>query len=295
MFIDKRSILTQSVPSLSFNGVETSMLRIDLIHAVVSGNKWFKLNYYLKEAIKYQKSCIASFGGAYSNHIVALAYICKEKGLQSKGFIRGEASTPLSPTLLKAKEYGMELIFVSRSMFNDKELIKKEFNNNDCYWINEGGYGILGALGASEILSYSTLEPTNIVCAVGTGTMIAGLIQSSKPFQSVTGISVLKNNFSIKKEITNLLSASDTTKPFDILHEFHFGGYAKTNKLLIDFMNQFWQKEKIPTDIVYTGKMVFAVNELINMNYFTKGTKLLIIHSGGLQGNCSLPEGSLCY
>jgi 1-aminocyclopropane-1-carboxylate deaminase len=125
--------------------------------------------------------------------------------------------------------------------------------------------------------------------------MMAGLINQSRPDQTVTGISVLKNNFSISPEITDLLSDSGKNKPFNIIHDFHFGGYAKKNKELLHFMNLLWQKEKIPTDIVYTGKLLFAADKLIRNNHFKKGTKLLIIHSGGLQGNCSLPKGSLLF
>lgn len=283
------------MPSFSFNEVKTSILRLDLLHPVVSGNKWFKLKYYIKEALKYQKSCIASFGGAYSNHIVALAFACKENGLQSIGIIRGESSTPLSPTLIKAKEYGMQLHFVSRSLFNGKDKIKIELNNPAIYWINEGGYGPLGAKGAADIMHSISAENSDIICAVGTGTMIAGLIKGSKANQKITGISVLKNNYSINNEIDSLLSDDDRTKQFSILHDYHFGGYAKSNTTLHYFMNLLWEEEKIPTDIVYTGKLVFAVKDLIQKSYFKPGSNLLIIHSGGLQGNSSLKEDILVF
>ncbi|MEI6265107.1 MAG: pyridoxal-phosphate dependent enzyme [Sphingobacteriia bacterium] len=295
MQISSEIILTQPMPSFSFNEVKTSILRLDLLHPVVSGNKWFKLKYYIKEALKYQKSCIASFGGAYSNHIVALAFACKENGLQSIGIIRGESSTPLSPTLIKAKEYGMQLHFVSRSLFNGKDKIKIELNNPAIYWINEGGYGPLGAKGAADIMHSISAENSDIICAVGTGTMIAGLIKGSKANQKITGISVLKNNYSINNEIDSLLSDDDRTKQFSILHDYHFGGYAKSNTTLHYFMNLLWEEEKIPTDIVYTGKLVFAVKDLIQKSYFKPGSNLLIIHSGGLQGNSSLKEDILVF
>ncbi len=295
MQISSELILTQPISSLSFNGVKTSILRLDLLHPVVSGNKWFKLKYYIKEALKYQKSCIASFGGAYSNHIVALAFACKENGLESIGIIRGESSTPLSPTLIKAKEYGMQLHFVSRSMFNEKDQIKKELNSPDLYWINEGGYGLLGAKGAADIMLSLSSEFSDIICAVGTGTMMAGLIKGSNANQQISGISVLKNNYTIKNEIDSLLSEDDRSKPFSILHDYHFGGYAKSNSTLFHFMNQLWEEEKIPTDIVYTGKLLFAVKDLIQQSYFKPGNNLLIIHSGGLQGNSSLNEDILVF
>ncbi len=295
MQISSELILTQPISSLSFNGVKTSILRLDLLHPVVSGNKWFKLKYYIKEALKYQKSCIASFGGAYSNHIVALAFACKENGLQSIGIIRGESTTPLSPTLIKAKEYGMQLHFVSRSMFNEKDSIKKELNYPDAYWVDEGGYGPLGAKGAADIMLSVNSEFSDIICAVGTGTMMAGLIKGSNANQQISGISVLKNNYTINSEINCLLSDNDRTKQFSIIHDYHFGGYAKSNSTLFHFMNQLWEEEKIPTDIVYTGKLLYAVKDLIQQSYFKPGNNLLIIHSGGLQGNSSLKEDILVF
>lgn len=295
MQISSNLTLTQPIPSFSINGLETSILRLDLLHPVVSGNKWFKLKYYIEDAVKYQKISIASFGGAYSNHIVALAFACKENRLQSIGIIRGESSTPLSPTLIKAKEYGMQFHFVSRSMFNEKDAIKKELHQPDLYWINEGGYGPLGAKGAADIMLNISDEFTDIICAVGTGTMIAGLIKGCKLNQNITGISVLKNNYSINNEIDRLLSDDDRSKQFSIIHDYHFGGYAKSNSFLIDFINHLWESEKIPTDIVYTGKLLYAVKELIHHSYFKPGSKLLIIHSGGLQGNLSLPKGRLVF
>ncbi len=295
MQISGNLILTQPIPSYSINGVETSILRLDLLHPVVSGNKWFKLKYYIKEAIKYQKIGIASFGGAYSNHIVALAFACKEHGLQSIGIIRGESTTPLSPTLIKAKEYGMQLHFVSRSMFNVKDAIKKALYQPDLYWINEGGYGPLGAKGAADINLSISAEFSDIICAVGTGTMIAGLIKGCKVNQKITGVSVLKNNYSINNEIDRLLSDDDRSKQLSIIHDYHFGGYAKSNSTLLDFMNHLWELEKIPTDIVYTGKLLYAVKKLIHNSYFKPGNNLLIIHSGGIQGNSSLEEGILDF
>ena len=134
---------------------------------------------------------------------------------------------------------------------------------------------------------------TTIIAAVGTGTMLAGLINAAEAHQQVIGIPVLKNEASIEAEIKTLLK--DSTKPFTLLHNFHQGGYAKTNPALIAFMNQLWATEKIPTDIVYTGKLLMAVDSLLKENYFKEGSKILVIHSGGLQGNRSLPLGTLLY
>jgi len=286
----------QSIKQLLNEEISVDLLRIDQFHPIVSGNKWFKLRFYVEEAIYQQKNTIASFGGAYSNHIVALAYTCQQYGLASIGIIRGEQPAKLSHTLQEATQFGMKLIFVSRTSYNDKEAIKKEFGKESWYWINEGGYGVSGAAGASTILD--TVDATcytDIVCAVGTGTMMAGLIKKSHPKQRVIGISALKNNFSITQEVKALLTADESTRNFKIIHEYHFGGYAKHPPALLQFMNNFWEQEHIPTDIVYTGKLMFAINDLILRNHFPKGSKILAIHSGGLQGNLSLSNGLLNF
>ncbi len=291
-----KNIPLQPIKSLSTNNITTNLLRLDQLHPIVSGNKWFKLRYYLEEALLQQKSTIASFGGAYSNHIVALAFACKQQKLQAVGIIRGEESPNLSDTLKEATSYGMQLIYVSRSDFKDKKMIQQKMSDSAWYWINEGGYGINGALGAATILdTIDSSTYTDICCAVGTGTMIAGLIKKSSNNQLVTGISALKNNFSITAEINELLSKDEQNKRYNIQHQFHFGGYAKHSNELIDFMNILWEKENIPTDIVYTGKLLFGVSMLLQTGYFSEGAKVLVIHSGGLQGNRSLTNGLLQF
>ena len=173
-----------------------------------------------------------------------------------------------------------------------------EHKKDATYFIDEGGYGEMGAKGAATILNaqskdYNTKDYITIIAAVGTGTMLAGLINAAAPHQNVMGIPILKNEASIEAEIKTLLK--DRTKPFTLVHGFHQGGYAKTNPALFDFMNQLWTLEKIPTDIVYTGKLLWAVDSLLKQNYFKEGSKILVIHSGGLQGNRSLPLGTLLY
>lgn len=277
-----------------FTDIEVDVLRTDVIHEVVSGNKWYKLKFHVKEAKQQNKNTIITFGGAYSNHIVATAFACKIFGLQSIGIIRGEKAEKLSHTLLAAKIYGMQLHFISRTVYNDKESLKKYFNN-DCYWINEGGYGTLGMLGAAEILKEcDTSKYTHIFCSCGTGTMMAGLLLAAKPHQQIIGISALKNNTGLGQDIINLLPTDKKKQPI-IFHDYHFGGYAKHPKNLIDFMNEFWETEKIPTDIVYTSKLFYAVIDTWKKNFFSKTDKPLVIHCGGLQGNLSLPKGSLVF
>ena len=171
--------------------------------------------------------------------------------------------------------------------------IKGNQDQSGVYYIDEGGYGEVGAKGAATILNAHCKDYTTIIAAVGTGTMLAGLINAAEAHQDIIGIPVLKNEASIETEIKNLLK--DSSKPFTLLHNFHQGGYAKTNPVLFNFMNQLWTLEKIPTDIVYTGKLLLAVDSLLKENYFKEGSKILVIHSGGLQGNRSLPLGTLLY
>ena len=292
-----QDIKIQHLPGFSTQEVSVDILRLDLLHPVVSGNKWFKLQYYLQDAIATGKNTIASFGGAYSNHIVATAYAAREAGLKSIGYIRGERATELSPTLLNAMNYGMELVFVDRTLYRKKEEnIISQNNNANIYWIMEGGYGMLGAKGASDILTVTdTSQYSHILCAVGTGTMMAGLIKTALPQQELIGISVLKNNPEMENEVCSLLNSDENKKPFSILHGYHFGGYAKHPAALIQFMKETWQAEKLPTDIVYTSKLLFAAKDLIAVDQFLPGSRVLLIHSGGLQGNQSLPFNTLPF
>ena len=285
----------QAIPSFGlFQKVD--LLRLDLLHPIVSGNKFYKLRYYIEFALAKGVSTVASFGGPYSNHIVALAYTAKEAGLKSIGYIRTNADEPMTPSLKEAKAYGMELVYSGRTDFQSKKeaILQSSEANTDCYFIDEGGYGIVGAKGAATILTENnTTQYDYIICAVGTGTMLAGIINAADPRQKIIGIPVLKNEGSIESEINALLE--DKNRRYTLLHQFHQGGYAKTNPMMLDFMNRLWDAEKIPTDIVYTSKLLFGVGQLIKENYFEKDASILVIHSGGLQGNRSLPEGSLKF
>ena len=275
--------------------VQIDLLRLDLIHPVISGNKWYKLRYYLEDAIDKGFTEIASFGGAYSNHIVATACACQERNIKSVGFIRGEQTNPLSHTLQAAISYGMQLEFINRTQYQNKQIIIEQNADQTRYWIPEGGYGILGAKGATSILDEVDLRKyTHIVAAVGSGTMIAGILNGSMSHQTVIGISSQKNNFSLDNEVLQL-TAPENQYRLKMNHNYHFGGFAKHPSDLLDFMVEFWNKEMIPTDIVYTGKLLFAITDLLQKQYFKQGDKVLVIHSGGLQGNLSLPENSLPF
>lgn len=285
----------QALKSFTKNHICTDILRLDEIHPVISGNKWYKLKYYLAEAQAQEAREIASFGGAYSNHLVALALACKNAGLGSIGFIRGEAGPNASATLASAKEYGMELQYITRQEYQDKATIEKRHQSNGRYFVAEGGYGALGVLGAASILEESDTSTYNhIICAVGSGTMAAGLLSKLTPDQQLIGISSQKNNPSLKNQVLTLCP-KEKQQQFLLEEGFHFGGFAKHPPELLAYMRDLWERESLPTDLVYTAKLCFAVESMIAQNRFKNGSKILIIHSGGLQGNQSLKNGILPF
>lgn len=296
--IHPENIRVDTVQFLQKFHTTVDVLRLDLIHPVISGNKWFKLKEYLKEAQLLNKKIILTFGGAYSNHIVATAAAAKKNELESIGIIRGEKPTVLSHTLKDAMNFGMNLFFVSRTAYKEKIIppeVFAHFKEEEIYIVNEGGYGAKGVEGAKTILRLADFSShTHILDVVGTGTTIAGLIESSYRHQSVIGISSMKNNFSLQYETEKFLSEQNKQR-LTLIHDYHFGGYAKYTQELIDFMNEWFKQTSIPSDFVYTGKLFFAVKDLIQKNYFPPESKLLVIHSGGLQGNLSLPKGTLIF
>jgi 1-aminocyclopropane-1-carboxylate deaminase len=280
------------MPLFADKDVEVSVMRLDKIHPVISGNKWFKLWFYLEEAKQQKKKTIVTFGGAYSNHIVATAAACNLNGFKSVGIIRGEKAANLSFSLLQAEEMGMKFFFITREDYKKKR-IPEQLQSIGYYLINEGGFGSKGVEGAVTILDHCKKNNfTHYCCAVGTGTMMAGLIRAALPGQKVIGISVMKNNFELEENVRSLLNEEIN---FQIIHEYPFGGYAKYKPALFDFMNDFFRQTKIPSDFVYTGKLFYAVNDLIGKNFFPAGSKLLVIHSGGLQGNASLNKAMLIF
>ena len=274
------------------------VLRLDLVHPVISGNKWFKLKEYLREAKNKGKKILLTFGGAYSNHIVATAATAQLHLIKSIGIIRGEKPAILSHTLKDVINYGMDIYFVSREEYRKKIIPTEVFNQykqDEIYVINEGGYGEPGVQGAKQILQLiDYYSYTHIMHSVGTGTTISGLIESSNSNQFVIGISSLKNNFYLQSAIEKFVSEENKNR-LQLMHDYHFGGYAKYTKQLIDFMNEWYLLTGIPSDFVYTGKLFFAANDLLEKNYFPDKGKILIIHSGGLQGNQSLPNGTLIF
>lgn len=266
---------------------EALYLKPDFLnHQVISGNKYRKLKYNIIEAKALNYKQILTFGGAYSNHILAVAYAGKEFGFQTIGIIRGEElfdKIEENPTLSLAKEQGMQLKFVSRKTYQEKsskhflESLKQEFG--DFYRLPEGGTNPLAVKGCKEILSDDDVMFDYICCPVGTGGTISGLINSCHPHQKILGFPALKGDF-LQKDISKFATA----KNWELVPDYHFGGYAKINTELISFINQFKNNYGIPLDPIYTGKMMYGVFDLMKQGYFEEHSKILVIHTGGLQG-----------
>lgn len=260
--------------------------REDLLHRYISGNKYRKLKYNLVQAQKENKQILLTFGGAFSNHILAVAASGKEFGFKTIGVIRGEELRDKineNPTLQKAQDFGMAFEFVTREIYRDKgnskfiEQLKEKFG--DFYMIPEGGTNDLAVKGCEEILTADDEKFNYICCSVGTGGTISGVINCSKSGQQVLGFPALKGDF-LTEDICRFAAKSN----WDLITNYHFDGYGKVSEDLIQFINGFYQKYKIPLDPIYTGKMVFGVMDLINKNYFPENSKILMIHTGGLQG-----------
>jgi 1-aminocyclopropane-1-carboxylate deaminase len=273
--------------SFTNDKVFVEVLRLDLLHNIISGNKFFKLRFFIDEALKCNKT-ITTFGGAFSNHIVATAYACKINKIPCKGIIRGEKPLNLSITLQHAIDYGMKLEFVNRKFY--KQISTNYHNLNNELVIPEGGFGELGFKGAATINDLFDNKYNAIITAVGTGTTIAGL--SANPIPEIIGINVLKGN--AEDTIQNIKKLHSSAN-INLLTDYHFGGYAKKNNQLLQFMNWLYKTENLPSDFVYTGKMFYGLYQLIHSNYFKPQAKILAIHTGGLQGNLSLEEGSLIF
>lgn len=281
--------------SLKFNNpVEVYLLRIDQIHPHISDNKWYKLKYNLTEAKDSGYDTLLTFGGAYSNHIYATAAAGKKYGFKTIGIIRGEEHLPLNPTLQFASDNGMKLIYRDRSTFRsfhnreNLDRIKEEFGN--VYVLPEGSTNKLAVKGCSEIPQLINMEYDYICSPCGTGGTIAGLIAGSKPGTKVLGFSVLKGGSFLQNDVQQLLLKS-SVKQFDnwtISLDYHFGGYAKITKELVQFIIDFELTHNIPLDYIYTGKMMYGIFDLIRKSYFKKGSRIVAVHTGGLQGNAGM-------
>lgn len=279
--------------------VELSVLRLDLMHPWVNGNKWFKLKYNLLEAQEKNFTTLLTFGGAYSNHIFATAAAGKLFGFQTIGIIRGEERLPLNPTLSFAIQQGMQLVYCDRTSYRQRHAtelhaeLRERFG--EVFIIPEGGSNLNGVRGCTEILKDAA--DFDVVCvACGTGTTFAGILLSLTQKQRAMAFPVLKNGGFLQQEIDSLLqkylasglsAPNNSPPPWELICDYHSGGYAKINDELLRFSQQFQQAHGIPLDYVYTAKMFYGVMDLLKQGFFKVGDRLLLIHTGGLQGNMS--------
>lgn len=279
---------SQNIPYQKINfsdDIQIDVKRIDLAHPTISGNKFYKLKYNLLEAKQQGFDILVSFGGAYSNHIFALAHAAHAYGFKSIGMIRGEElkHQPLNPTLQNAQDLGMQLEFLSRSQYREKHtpefLAQLQAQYPNSYIIPEGGTNSLALKGCEEILSDDDKQHHDIICcAVGTGGTISGIINASHDHQTVLGFSALKGDF-LSKEIQQWTTKNN----WQIIEEDYFGGYGKFNGDLLNFIKDIKQQSNIPFDPIYTGKMLYRLKQLIDNKQFKSGTRILLIHTGGLQ------------
>ena len=283
-------------PVLAKAKVELFIKREDLIHPIVSGNKFRKLKYNLLEAQEQNHTTVLTFGGAYSNHIAATAMAGKLCGFKTIGIIRGEElgknlseTLATNTTLQLAHTCGMQLEFVSRTNYRLKDssdyisALRQRYGN--FYLIPEGGTNTLAIRGCREILTREAASFTHICCSVGTGGTLAGLVEESLPSQKIIGFPALKGNF-LREEIAKYTNFSN----WYLIKDYHFGGYAKVTAPLINFINSFYTSHKILLDPIYTGKLLFGIFHLVGSGYFSKNSRIFAVHTGGLQGIKSMND-----
>jgi 1-aminocyclopropane-1-carboxylate deaminase len=270
--------------------------RDDTVNSLVSGNKWHKLRYNLSNAKTRGNDTLLTFGGAYSNHIGATAIAAKQNGFKSIGIIRGEETLPLNNTLKLAKENGMRLVYVSREEYKHKntwdykDSLREQFGA--FYLIPEGGSNYYAVNGCMEILNTNSTVYDYVCCPLGTGATAAGIALSLKPNQKLLGFPALKGGDFLLDEMKTYINMITNDDEFTqevlnkvtLITDYHFGGYAKTKKDLIDFLQIFYKEHSIKWDLIYNGKMTYGVYDLINKGYFPENAKILLIHTGGLQG-----------
>ncbi len=278
--------------------LSVSVLRTDLLHPVVSGNKWFKLRKYIDQLQQEGLRGIITMGGPYSNHLVATAAAGAIYQFPSIGLIRGEEPAAPSPSLLEMTNWGMKTIFLSRELYSLPDQCRAWAKERypDWLFVEEGGRGPQGVAGAATMANCCAYDSfTHILCAVGTGTMMKGLLKASSAGQEVWGFPVLKIPHLEESALQHFILDQSYAGKGKLWAGFHEGGYARRSKELLDHMNNWFTEFGIPSDFVYTGKLFRAFDTLVQRNSFPPESRILLIHSGGLQGNRSLPEHSLCF
>ena len=287
--LSQEPIIQEIKPTVNPNNIRLFIKREDLIHPIISGNKWRKLKYNLEEAKKKKFKTLLTFGGAYSNHIHALAGAAYQYGFKSIGIIRGEEHLPLNPTLKESTAMGMELYYLDRATYRDKHTraVQQDLEDlfGEFYLVPEGGTNELAIRGAEEIVSGIEENYDYYIVACGTAGTVTGMISGIEDKGKTLGIAVLKGDF-LEKEVAGWLKKTNKhyLSNWEIITKYHFGGYAKFTDELISFINNFKSKHKVPLDPIYTGKMMMGVIDLIAQGYFEPKSSILAIHTGGLQG-----------
>ena len=283
-------------PLLQEKGINLFIKREDLIHPHLSGNKYHKLKYNLEEAKNNGYKTLLTFGGAYSNHIYATAAAGIIFKFKTIGVIRGEEYKILNPTLSFAKKCGMKLYYMDRKTYRGKsnpdviKFLEKKYGS--FYLIPEGGTNTLAVRGCSEIIGSIENDFDYVCCAVGTGGTLAGLVAGLNGSRRALGFSVLRGAEFLAGRISRLLKSysGNDFNNWQINFDYHFGGYAKFNLDLINFIENFEHNVKIPIEPIYTGKMLYGIFDLVKNGFFTSGTTIVAIHTGGLQGLAGLSD-----
>ncbi len=298
-------VTIQPIHLPNVHNVQIDMLMLNELHPLISGNKYFKLVHNIAQAQAQGATTLVSMGGAYSNHLVALAVAGHAQGFKTKAYIRGEKSEMLNTHLSICTQHNMELVYVSRTEYATLRNTYTPPNTYE-YWITEGGGNALGAKGCELIPKFTLLNtstalynfdvnstaPTNelftnnyynyCICACGTGTTLAGIIRALQHTQVYTlGIQVLKGENYLTSELIQKHQITPSAL-WSINEEFHCGGYAKTPEYLTEFIQQQSAVHGITLDSVYTGKMLYAVHQLLAQNYFKPNSRILLLHSGGI-------------
>ena len=276
-------VINQDIKEITNSMLKSKKVKLliqseDLNNPDCMGNKWWKLRFNLMEAVRQNQRIILTFGGAFSNHIAATALACNKLGLKSIGIIRGDFTANLNPTLLRAKEEGMQLQFVDRETYRNKFNIDWKSIYGDFYLIPEGGTNELAVKSCEEMVSFKDFD---IVCVpVGTGGTFSGVIRGLKTSQFALGFSALKGGDFLTAEVKKYVNTSN----WSIQLDYHFGGYAKVSQQLVTFMNEFKRDFSIQLEPIYTAKMFYGIFDMIKNNYFPPNSTIIAIHTGGLQG-----------
>ena len=292
MVIDPQPIRLDYIKeaSLQARSIRLGLLRLDLVHPVISGNKWFKLQENIRFARDHQYAAVLTFGGAWSNHLVATAAACAKAGLAATGVVRGfHGEVVSSDTLEKCTALGMQLHFVSREDYKRKQdpaylaALSDRFKHP--FIIPEGGNNALGMLGARAIAAYIPEDVTLVATAIGTGTTFCGIRQALAQHIGLLGFPVMKDGDHLRAE----LAAHIPEHPnWQLNSNYHWGGFARHKPELLSFMNGFYDRHNIPLDFVYTAKMMQGILDMIEKNEIQEGSHIICIHTGGLQGNSSI-------